>query len=263
MPRTSSLCHVQTVVRLIIIELLLCCRTDLAHVVILEGKDHWGSPASRPFSRGHPESTSQTYLKPYQATRSIFLHHVVFSLYIGEYQTSFFNHHCSAMPSPSPSPPPWHAYLTIDLFAKVLSNSIFHPFIACLIPLCFRATNYPYESPEFIYTTGWAFFLVFLNLLSPINNRLAYGKPRNVDLEEEVIVITGGASGLGACLAEIYAMRGATVAVLDIQDESQRTTTTEGVNYYTCDVGLRPEVETAWKKIVEDVRALSRPITSP
>lgn len=95
-----------------------------------------------------------------------------------------------------------------------------------------------------------------------MNGRLAHGAPREMDWEEEVVVITGGVGGLGGCLAEIFALRGVAVAVLDVAvqmaggagndgvvDGEER----EGVRYYRCDVGDYEVVEKTWTRIVKDV----------
>lgn len=98
-----------------------------------------------------------------------------------------------------------------------------------------------------------------------MNNKLAYGPPREINWEDEVVVITGGVAGLGRCLAEIFALRGVGVAVLDIEvplrwaeaevlakgaaDGEER----EGVRYYCCDVGNYEQVEGLWGMIVNDV----------
>ena len=73
-----------------------------------------------------------------------------------------------------------------------------------------------------------------------------------MDLTDEVLVITGGASGLGLCIAEIYGMRGASVAVMDVKEVDERTRV-EGVEYYTCDVGNKKQVDKVWAQIVADV----------
>lgn len=87
--------------------------------------------------------------------------------------------------------------------------------------------------------------------LSILNRQIAYSKAREVDLSEEVIVITGGASGLGLLVAEVYGMRGATVAVLDVRDlESGEA---RGVSYYKCDVGNKEEVARVAVEIERDV----------
>ena len=78
-------------------------------------------------------------------------------------------------------------------------------------------------------------------------------------------MITGGVGGLGGCLAEIFALRGVGVAVLDIEvpptwakaeglpkgpaDGEEK----EGVRYYYCDVGNYEEVERVWDTVVRAV----------
>ena len=110
----------------------------------------------------------------------------------------------------------------------------------------------PYSDHAFIYTVAYAIFISILRLLSPINQRIAFGPPRDVDLNEEVIVITGGASGLGRCVAEIYALKSASVVVLDIKDV-QHADIVEGVDYYFCDVGDKDSVKKTWAKIELEV----------
>lgn len=92
-----------------------------------------------------------------------------------------------------------------------------------------------------------------------ISDRIAFGAPRQVDLSEEVIVITGGASGLGRLIAQIYGLRGASVAVLDIAEEKDVKGWEDvgGVEYYRCDIGVRCEVETVARRIEEDVCLIS------
>jgi NAD(P)-dependent dehydrogenase (short-subunit alcohol dehydrogenase family) len=80
--------------------------------------------------------------------------------------------------------------------------------------------------------------------------------PRTVDFENEVVVITGGASGLGLLIAQNYGMRGASVAVLDVRDfgeEGIEEVFGAGVLYIRCDVGDRAEVEDAKGRIVDEV----------
>ena len=72
-----------------------------------------------------------------------------------------------------------------------------------------------------------------------------------MDLSEEVIVITGGASGLGLLIAEVYGMRGATVAVLDVKDLESGDA--RGVSHYRCNVGDKDQVAKAAIDIERDV----------
>jgi NAD(P)-dependent dehydrogenase (short-subunit alcohol dehydrogenase family) len=84
-----------------------------------------------------------------------------------------------------------------------------------------------------------------------INQRIAFGLPREVDLSEEVIVITGGASGLGMLVAEVYGMRGASVAVLDVNDMEHQEA--RGITFYRCDVSDKDQVAKAAAQIEKDV----------
>ena len=151
---------------------------------------------------------------------------------------------------------PWYTHLTIDLIARVLERSVFHPFIAWIVPLCLRATTAPYNSPQFIGASIYATIVTGIWLANAIDQRIAYGLPRELVWDDEVVVITGGASGLGRILAQTYGMRGASVAVLDVQvpDEKDEVEGLAGIKFYRCDVSDVDAVEEAKKRIEEDVR---------
>jgi len=155
----------------------------------------------------------------------------------------------------------WTEHVTIDLIAHILNRSIFHPFIAWLIPLCLRAITTPYNAPNFIAACAWATLVTLFAILGAINQRLAYGLPRELDWNNEVVVITGGASGLGKILAEMFGMRGASVAVLDIRIPDRGETESEAlesVKYYKCDGGKAEDIERAKVEICHDVRLQSQ-----
>ncbi|KAK3344989.1 hypothetical protein B0H65DRAFT_493530, partial [Neurospora tetraspora] len=158
------------------------------------------------------------------------------------------------MSSPYAMPPQrdsWFAPLSIDLLVKVLKTSFFHPFIAWIIPLCFRAQNMFWDAPPMLVSIAWASMITLSWIFITINNRIAYGLPREVDLSDEVIVITGGASGLGLLIAEVYGMRGATVAVLDVKEMENGEA--RGVTYYKCDVSDKAQVAKVAKDIERDL----------
>ena len=148
---------------------------------------------------------------------------------------------------------PWYHHITIDLLARVLQRSIFQPFLACLVPLCQRAVGAQYESRRFVVSCVYAAVVVLLWCLQVLNKRVAYGMPRVLDWDDEVVVITGGSSGLGKILAETYGMRGASVAILDVREPENESEGLAGVHYYRCDVGNADEIELARSRIVEDV----------
>ncbi|WPH00373.1 Hypothetical protein R9X50_00320000 [Acrodontium crateriforme] len=150
----------------------------------------------------------------------------------------------------------WFEHLTIDLIVHVLANSVFHPFIAWLVPVCLRATEVPLTSPKVLGSCVYAGLVSLCWLFGVVDQRIAYGLPRELDWSDEVVVITGGASGLGKTLAEIYGMRGASVAILDVR--MPKTDESDGlarVQFYECDVGDADAVEKAKTRIEDDLGA--------
>ncbi|KAF4994894.1 hypothetical protein FGRMN_5491 [Fusarium graminum] len=158
------------------------------------------------------------------------------------------------MPAQYPRPPQresWFAPLSIDLFLKVLNTTLLHPFVCWIIVMCFRAQTVKWEAPPMVAAIAWASIVTLFWMASVVNQRIAHGIPREVDLSEEVIVITGGASGLGMLIAEVYGMRGATVAVLDVN--GMENTEARGVTYYKCDVGNKEQIAKVALEIEKDL----------
>jgi hypothetical protein len=150
----------------------------------------------------------------------------------------------------------WHQYLTVDVIWYVLGYTAFHPFVSWVVVLCLRAQYTPYENVEMRLALAWSMLMTVIGIFGLINDRIAFGASREVDLEEEVIVITGGVEGLGGLLAETYGMRNANVAVLDTKKVDEDEAEEKGVLYYQCDVSDAKQVEAAAAKIVEDVSRL-------
>ena len=145
----------------------------------------------------------------------------------------------------------WAKPLSVDLILKVLNVTFLHPFVAWMVPLCMRAQAMKWTHPAIQIGIGYAATITLLFFLGILNKQIAYSKPREVDLSEEVIVITGGASGLGLLIAEVYGMRGATVAVLDVTElESGEA---RGVTAYKCDVGDKEQLAKVAIEIERDV----------
>lgn len=126
-----------------------------------------------------------------------------------------------------------------------------NPGFAILLPLAYRAQTYHYHSPPFIYSSIYAGLVIILFVWRFINRRLAFGVKREFDWTEEVVVITGGGSGLGLLIAETYGMRGVSVAVLDIREPEGGEA--RNVEFYKCDVGDRKQVEAVAKQIEKDL----------
>jgi hypothetical protein len=148
---------------------------------------------------------------------------------------------------------PWHHYLTVDVIWYVLGYTLFHPFVSCVLVLCLRAQYTPWHAPEMRVAIAWAMLMTAVGIFGIFSDRIAYGTPREVDLSEEVIVITGGVDGLGGLIAETYGMRNANVAVLDTKKVDIEEAEEKGVVYYECDVSDAKQVEAVAAEIVEDV----------
>ena len=153
----------------------------------------------------------------------------------------------------------WHDHLTLDLILTILRRTILHPWVAWMAVLSLRAQATPYTDGAFIIATSYAGVLTILAAAQVVNHRVAYGLPRSVEWRDEVVVVTGGASGLGLLIARIYGLRGVNVAVLDVKEVTRVDGWEEvsGVEYYQCDIGNRREVEATAKRIEKDVCGFS------
>ena len=78
-------------------------------------------------------------------------------------------------------------------------------------------------------------------------------------LPDKKIVVTGGASGIGAATVRAYAREGARVAALDVQDASGRRVAAEAgdaVTYHHCDVSSREAVHEVFARVVAGLGGL-------
>jgi NAD(P)-dependent dehydrogenase (short-subunit alcohol dehydrogenase family) len=79
---------------------------------------------------------------------------------------------------------------------------------------------------------------------------------------DEVVVVTGGSSGLGQILAEMFALKGISVAVMDIKPPPMEGN--YSIEYYECDVSDPVAVQRTGEKITQDVPLLFlEPPSSP
>ncbi|GKZ83189.1 hypothetical protein AnigIFM56816_008275 [Aspergillus niger] len=144
--------------------------------------------------------------------------------------------------------------ITLDLLLTTLTRTILHPIPSYILLLCLRAQATPYTSVPFLIAFAYAALLTLIYVLSTLNQQLAYEAPRTVDLSNEVVVVTGGASGLGLLIARIYALRGATVAVLDIRGIADEEVEEMGLGgSYVCDVSDRGVLEAVVGRVKKEL----------
>lgn len=69
-----------------------------------------------------------------------------------------------------------------------------------------------------------------------------------MELENQSVIVTGGASGLGAAVAEHFAQRGARLCILDINEEGRALAEKVGASFVRADVSNEAEVLKAFEE---------------
>ncbi|KAF3935915.1 hypothetical protein ABW20_dc0106746 [Dactylellina cionopaga] len=151
--------------------------------------------------------------------------------------------------------------INVDLLVQVANITFFNPIGAWMLPLMLRTLTFQYHHPPLWGSMLYAALVTLYWLLQQLNRRLAYGPNREFDKTEEVLVITGGASGLGLLIAQVYGMRGMSVAILDVNEPEVEV---RNVEFYKCDVGKYDEVKAVSARIREEaaVRLLHESLTA-
>ncbi|RKP24877.1 short-chain dehydrogenase/reductase-like protein [Syncephalis pseudoplumigaleata] len=131
--------------------------------------------------------------------------------------------------------------INIDLIVRILKTSVFHYSFGVVAIVILKAFELPWQHP---WTRFFLYYTAFLLAVHGLSYAL---RPRGrVDWREQVVVITGGAGGLGNCLAEALAMRGADVAVLDV---TPSTSHLGQIRHYVCDIGDPEQIKAAAEQI--------------
>jgi hypothetical protein len=161
------------------------------------------------------------------------------------------------MPPTSTDSLPWYRVLSIDLLLRVAKSTFLNPVLTWLYPLALRAQAFHYHMPPLKYGIFFALFVDFCWFLSYLNSQARNGwrKPAPVHAEDgdeveeadEVVVVTGGSSGLGQIIAEMFALKGTAVAVMDIKPPSMEGN--YSIEYYECDVSDADAVHHTAQKI--------------
>jgi len=145
--------------------------------------------------------------------------------------------------------------LDIDLVAKVLAHTAFGPFFLFFIPIFYIFQGAKLTDPVVVYSS---IYYVVVSLCWAIkwysrlyrNQGSLFFSPGRVDWGEQIVVITGGSSGIGELLANTMAVRNVNVVVLDI---NPIVTENDNITFYKCDVSNWEEVEAVSKKVIEEI----------
>ncbi|KAG9218830.1 hypothetical protein CCMSSC00406_0001056 [Pleurotus cornucopiae] len=118
-------------------------------------------------------------------------------------------------------PSPIFDSLDIDLVVKVLAHTAFSPFFTFFIPIFYLFLGAKVTDSVVVisgvYYVAISFFWFFkwYSRLYRNQGNLLFG-PGRFDWGEQIVVITGGSSGIGELLANTLAVRNVNVVVLDV-----------------------------------------------
>ena len=145
--------------------------------------------------------------------------------------------------------------LDLDLVATVFAHTAFSPFFIFFIPVFYYFNGVPADSPVVVgFSAYWVaissfWFLRWYSRIYRNQGSLLFG-PGRFDWGEQIVVVTGGSSGIGELLANTLAVRNVTVIVLDV---NPIVTENYNINYYKCDVSKWEEVEAVAKQVREEI----------
>lgn len=79
------------------------------------------------------------------------------------------------------------------------------------------------------------------------------------ELKDKTAIVTGGGSGIGRAIANLFAQQGAMVYVLDLHaDDNDKAGGSElHIKTITCDVSVQKEVELAVKNVIEERKSIN------
>ncbi|KAG8860123.1 hypothetical protein FRB96_004146 [Tulasnella sp. 330] len=139
-----------------------------------------------------------------------------------------------------------------DLVIHVLSRTVFSPMFAVWVPIFYISQKFAWTSPTVIYSCIYFGVVATITMWRFLDSAWRNGTifRQKLDWGEQVVVITGGAGGIGGLLANTLAMRGVSVAVLDLKPFE---TENSNITSYKCDVSNWADVESVSAQIVEDL----------
>ncbi|EKM79866.1 hypothetical protein AGABI1DRAFT_113127 [Agaricus bisporus var. burnettii JB137-S8] len=143
----------------------------------------------------------------------------------------------------------------LDLVVKVLTQTAFSPFFTSFVPVFYFFQGAKLTDPIVVNSALYCLAVCLFRLLTWIstlyrNQRSIFSAPSLLDWGEQIVVITGGSSGIGELLANTLAVRNVTVVVLDVEPIQ---TENYNITYYKCDVSQWSEVEAIARRIRDEI----------
>lgn len=152
--------------------------------------------------------------------------------------------------------------LTIDVVLHILAITIGNPVLMSLVPLTLlTSTALTASSSQFRWSLGYAVLLWTLSGLRRLDRAVRQGSPlsafrptdrspRPVDWHDQVVVITGGSSGLGSAIATLVAQShpSAHVFNLDVNAPGEQHLL-PNLTHLPCDVSDLASVQAAHARI--------------
>jgi len=140
--------------------------------------------------------------------------------------------------------------MDLDLLLAVASRTALSPSFTFLLPLFLRFQEVPTADAFFRFSVGWFLFTFVLWLARYLSVLWRNGSTKRIEWDDQVVLVTGGASGIGALLATTLALRSVSVVVLDTK---KCHFDNDNIHPFVCDISDPIQIEAVHPKIISQV----------
>lgn len=148
---------------------------------------------------------------------------------------------------------------TSDALGPILKGTLFNPLLTIPLVLLGRYTKRGFDL-SILHEKAFKRLkiLMYLGIIRYINNYLSHGALDNwvadkYDWDKEIVVVTGGAGGIGGEIVKLFEEKGVTVVVLDVIPMTFETG--PKVHYFKCDITSSSRIAEVGKEIRQTVGA--------